>query len=399
MPDHSQVTSEECTKRSYERRPYPATDIGRLVDEGASLPPLKWMNAIGRPGCAAPHRILVAGCGTGVEAFVLRRRLPEAEIVAVDFSPRSIAVARRLQRTENPGRPITFAVANLTERSFAKDLGGAFDLITCHGVLSYIPKPSRVLRNLANCVRTDGALYLGVNGEAHPATRLRPWLASFGLAVDELRDEQRVRELLGLWDALNDDGGGELASMSASYLGGDVCGPHFNNWSVAQWRSEANRSGWELAGTDILPMALQLAMERGNERVLFPAGPGEAAAGLDAARPAGFHRMMLRRGRTGALDASGGARPSRLRWTGLYTVRFAKLDSARKNETAVFRCPTFQLRWSCELSREQATALRDLVATSGECGIQQRVWAKTDASRRLLWLWAVLGLVAVQNTV
>jgi hypothetical protein len=256
-----------------------------------------------------------------------------------------------------------------------------------------------VLKNLATCMRTDGALYLGVNGEAHPASRLRPWLASFGLAVDELRDEQRVRELLGLWDALNDDGGGELASMSGSYLGGDVCGPHFNNWSVAQWRLEANRSGWELAGTDILPMALQLAMERGNERVLFPSGPGEVAARLDAARPAGFHRMMLRRGRIGSLDASGVARPPRLRWTGLYTVRFTKIDSARKNETAVFRCPTFQLRWSGELSREQATALRDLVATSGAGGILQSVWARTDASRRLLWLWAALGVVAVQNTV
>ena len=399
MPDHSPVTSEERTKRSYERRPYPATDIGRLVDEGASLPPLKWMQTIGRPGCAAPQRILVAGCGTGVEAFVLRRRLPEAEIVAVDFSPRSIAVARRLQRTENCGRPIAFAVANLTERSFAQDLGGAFDLITCHGVLSYIPRPSRVLANLATCLRPDGALYLGVNGEAHPATRLRPWLASFGLAVDELRDERRVRELLGLWDALNDDGGGELASMSASYLGGDVCGPHFNNWSVAQWRSEANRSGWELAGTDVLPMALQLAMERGNQRVLFPAGPGEVAARLDAARPAGFHRMMLRRGRPGALDAAVGGRPRRLRLTGLYSVRFTKSDSEQKHETAVFRCPIFQLRWSCELTREQANALRAMVASGEDDGDQQRVWGRTDASRRLLWLWAALGVVAVPPTV
>jgi SAM-dependent methyltransferase len=396
MPDHLTVTSEERTKRSYERRPYPATDRGRLGDQGASLPPLKWMQAIGRPGRGAPQRVLIAGCGTGVEAFVMRRRLPTAEIVAVDFSPRSIAVARRLQRTENAGRPITFAVADLTEEAFAQGLGGAFDLITCHGVLSYIPRPERVLKNLAACTQRDGALYLGVNGEAHPATRLRPWLASLGLAVDELRDERRLRELLGLWDALNDDGGGELASMSATYLGGDVCGPHFNNWSVAQWRSKAHRGGWELAGTDVLPMALQLAMERANQSVLFPAGAGLVAARLDAARPAGFHRMMLRRGKAGALDVTGGATARSWGWTGLYAVRFAKSSVGKNNETAVFSCPTFHLRWSCEVTKAQANALRGLVAAGGDAPQGRHAWERDDASRRLLWLWTALGVVAVK---
>ena len=266
------MTSQERTKRNYERRPYPASakELAALIAKGGLLPPLKWMQAIGRPGLAAPQRVLVAGCGTGVEAFVLRRRLPHAEIVAVDFSPRSIAVARRLQLAAGAARPITFQVADLTAAGLARATGGNFDLITCHGVLSYIPEPGRVLKNLAACLRAGGALYLGVNGESHPATRLRPWLAGFGLAVDELRDERRLRELLALWDSLNDEGGGELATMSASYLGGDVCGPHFNNWPVARWRAEANRRGWEIAGTDVLPMALHLAMERENHRVLFP---------------------------------------------------------------------------------------------------------------------------------
>ncbi len=392
---HSRVTSEERTKRSYERRPYPTTNIEGLVDKGGALPPMKWMQAMGRPGRSAPQRVLVAGCGTGVEALVMRRRLPTAEIVAVDFSPRSIAWAQRLGRTAGGARPIIFRVADLSDRKLTDVIGGDFDLITCHGVLSYLPKPHVVLDNLASCLRSGGALYLGVNGEAHPATRLRPWLASFGLAVDELREERRLRELLGLWDALNDDGSGELATMSSSYLGGDVCGSHFNNWSLARWRSEANRGGWEVAGTDVLPLALHLVAERENDRVLYPAGVGEVAARLDQVRPAGFHRIMLRRAIAGALDVARtgeGARP--LHWTGLYSVRFSQ-SAARRTVKAVFNCSAFHVRFERELTADQGRALRALIAAGVAADGWTRQWNRTEAGRRMLWLWAGLGVVAV----
>lgn len=390
------MTSEQRTKLSYERHPYPSADLGRLIDQGGELPPVKWMNAIGRPGCALPRRVLVAGCGTGVEAFILRRRLPRAEIVAVDFSPRSIAVAKRFQRTVAEARAIKFRVADLTDANLGKQIGEDFDLITCHGVLSYIPGPKRVLKNLAKCVTPGGALYLGVNGEAHPATRLRPWLEGFGLAVDALRDERRLRELLALWDALNDDGSGELATMSASYLGGDVCGPHFNNWSLAQWRSEANECGWEVAGTDVLAMALQLAVERGNHRVLYPAGSGELAARLDQARPAGFHRFMLRRAKVGALDLRSGGRERRVCWSGLYSVR---LDDAAAERTtrAVFRCPSLRLRFEWTLTRRQAEALKALVAAEATPPGWAERWARSEADREMLWLWNGIGAVAVDR--
>ena len=152
------MTSEERTKKNYERRPYPRTEINLLVEKDTSLPASRWMQAIGRPGRAAPKRVLVAGCATGVEAFILRRRWPTAEIVAVDFSPRSIAVARKLQRTVVTGKPITFRVADLTDENLVRSVGGDYDLITCHGVLSYIPEPVRVLKNLAPALRADGAL-------------------------------------------------------------------------------------------------------------------------------------------------------------------------------------------------------------------------------------------------
>ena len=84
------MTPAEQTRRSYDRRPYPGAEPGIVAGKGGSLPSLKWIQAIGRPGRPKPERVLVAGCGTGAEAFVLRRQLPKAEIVAVDFSPRSM---------------------------------------------------------------------------------------------------------------------------------------------------------------------------------------------------------------------------------------------------------------------------------------------------------------------
>ncbi len=391
------VTAAEQTKRSYERRPYPGPDIGKLVGKGGSLPSLKWMQAIGRPDQPEPDRVLVAGCGTGVEAFVIRRRWPKAEIVAVDFSPRSIAVARRLQRSAGVVRPITFLVADLTDPELAVHTGGRFDLITCHGVLSYIPKPGKVLTHFAACLRPGGALYLGVNGESHPATRLRPWLERFGLDVVEMKDERRLRELLRLWDCLHDDGARDFATMSASYLAGDICGPHFNNWPMDRWRSEANRCGWEVAGVWLLPLALRLTIEHGNHSPLFPAGIGEVAERLDRARPAGFHKIVLRRAKPGELDVEFGKNSERrLRWTGLYSVRFVRLPGSGTS-TAVLRCPTFNLRLDWPLTAGQVETLRTLV-DSGVFPIGwQRHWIRSEASRRILWLWTGLGVVTISR--
>ncbi len=355
------------------------------------------MQAIGRPGRALPERVLVAGCGSGVEAVILRRRLPQAEIVAVDFSARSITVARRLERAAGSARPIRFLVADLTSPELARQTGGDFDLITCHGVLSYIPKPDQALRSLAACLRPDGALYLGVNGEASPAARLRPWLAGFGFALDELKNERRLRELLRLWDSLHDDELGELATMSVSYLASDVCGSHFKNWPLARWRAEANRGGWEVAGTDLLPTALLLTIARENYRPLFPLGNGEVAARLDQIRPVGFHRMMLRKAKAGELDLAFASKPGqRLRWTGFYSVRF-RPTASRRAVKALLNCPTFRLRFEWTLTPPQAAALRSLVASGVSSAGWMTTWRRSAVARRTLWLWCGLGVVAVES--
>jgi hypothetical protein len=212
-----------------------------------------------------------------------------------------------------------------------------------------------------------------------------------------MRNEPRLRELLGLWDSLHDDGSGELATMSATYLASDICGSHFNNWSLAHWRTEANRHGWEIAGTDILPMALRVTMERKDHRLLFPAGSGEMAARLDHARPAGFHRMMLRRADRGGLDLKfERATRQRLRWTGLYSARFIP-SPGHRTVSVVLTCALFHLRVEWALSLAQAEALLALTKTGLARKAGLRPWADTKKGRELLWLWSGLGAVAVDD--
>lgn len=392
-PRANSVTPAAQTRQTYERLPYPGTNPSMAAGKGGSLPSLKWMQALGRPDYSSPERVLVAGCGTGLEAFAIRRQLPKAEIVAVDFSPRSIAIARRLQRSAGAGKPIAFQVADLADSNLGKEIGGGFDLITCHGVLSYIPNPSKVLQNFAAVLRPGGALYLGVNGESHPATRLRPWLASFGLEVDVLREERRLRELLGVWDALHDDGLRELATMSASYLAGDVCGPHFNNWPLARWRAEARRGGWEIAGSWVLPLALHLMTAGERYLPLYPAGIGELAERLDQARPAGFHKLILRRTNSGrSNDSKNRVNEGRLLWTGLYSARFQKTPRSAAS-TVTLHSSILNLRLNWPLTPRQAAALRTLIATGTISPEWMNQWGRTDTARRTLWLWSALGIV------
>ena len=380
------MTPTERTRSSYDVRPYPQGDLKTLIKDGGSLPPLKWMQAIGRPGEMEPKRILVAGCGLGVEAFVLRRQLPEAEIVAVDFSPRSIEKANRLQQRAGKARPIRFSVADLTDPELPKMTGGEFDLITCHGVLSYIPEPERVLRNLARSLRSEGVLYLGVNGAAHPSARLRPWLEGFGLDVNEMRNEPRLRELLGLWDSLRTDGTGPLAGKSASYLAGDVCGPQFNNWPLSRWVREAASEGWETVGAWLLPLALRLTMEGDHQQQLYPSGVSEVAVRIDEARPAGFHRILLRR-------SSGKAAGSRrLRWTGLYAVR-VKNGESKSTKRVFLTSKTLGLSAEFQLKTTQIEPLRRLVGTKNMSEGWIQLFGRNDEARRLLWLWEGLGVV------
>lgn len=327
----------------------------------------------------------------------MRRELPDAEIVAIDFSPRSIAIARRVQRAARTHRPIEFVVADLNDPQLAAQTGSNFDFISCHGVLTYLPAPEQVLRNLADCLRSDGVLYLGVNGDTHPGERLRRWLNDQGYPTGELHDERQLRAWLQLWDRLVGDAGLQLAKKPATFLAGDICGPHFNNWSLARWRDTAARAGWRLAGAGGAPAQLRRTVEDAAHRPLYPSTLDDLAVHLDAPSPSSFHRLLLRRASTDAWtwDGTEPSVPCNVRWTGLYSLRLT--PAARRGQTAWarLRCQALLLQLDWPLSAKEAAAVRTLAHSRGRAIPWPAGWPRTEAACRTLWLWAGFGVITV----
>jgi SAM-dependent methyltransferase len=296
MPKPASLRSK--IRRSYDARPYPTADEGALTKRWWRIAPLKWINALWRPECGSlfPRRILVAGCGTGSEAFNLQRRIPHAQIVAVDFSLRSIAIARQLARRAPEMRGIRFVAGDLASPGLAAKVGGDFDFISCHGVLSYIPNPERVLRNLARCLAPDGALYLGVNGAQHVSVEMRTLLPTFGFDVEELRDGRRVREVLTLFDALlGNTGRNRLSKRPASYLAGDLFGPLIHNLPLVDWQRMGRDAGLHLRGSYHAWRALRPVIETDANRLLIPRSRAEVCELVETLDPTSFHRLLFTR--------------------------------------------------------------------------------------------------------
>lgn len=344
-------------RQSYEDHPYPGR--GRHF---SYPPPIEWLQALLWPGQPRPfERILVAGCGTGAEALALRRRYPRAEIVAFDFSPASIAIARASAQ-RGAGRPIHFLVADLDMPGLHRRVGRGFDFISCHGVLTYVASPRRALEGLARCLAAEGALYLGVNGAGHAGRRLRTALKSFGLDVTRFTDDRRTREVLSLCDAVV-AGAGRMAEQPAACLSADVFGSVSHDLSLSTWSRLARRAGLHLHGSSSTYRDVRTVVDAGHDGLLIPRSRGQVHELLDALHPSGFHRMVLAPGRPpnppwNRVDALRTWRPVA---TGLYRFRLPARTSP--STTVTFTSPEMNTRVQAELSGWQIELVRQADGT------------------------------------
>ncbi|HXQ81362.1 MAG TPA: class I SAM-dependent methyltransferase [Opitutaceae bacterium] len=282
-------------RQIYERRPYPFGNNKALKRRSWTLT-LEWIDAIGRVEARnrPPARVLLAGCGDGTEAFNLRRELPKAEIVAVDFSRRSIAVARRLQGRAREMRDIRFVAADLTDPRLPARVGGAFDLIICHGVLSYIPRVARVMKNFARCLKADGALYLGVNGSRHVSTRLRLALPDFGYDMNEFRESRRLRDVLKLCDSVvSSDGLPRVSGHGPQFLSSDVFGRLNQCLLQSGWALHGRRAGLSLRGNWSATRLVRRIAEADLHPLLIPRSRSQVCDFLERLSPSQFHRLLL----------------------------------------------------------------------------------------------------------
>jgi SAM-dependent methyltransferase len=273
----------------YQERPYPGSQSS-IRRTGRYLPPLEWISAISAKRGRFPKRILVAGCGTGLEALALCKRSPEAEIVGIDFSPRSIHEAVELQKRLLRRQSIRFFVGDLTNRRFMNSLGSDFDFISCHGVITYVPRPDRAVRNLARCLRSDGVLYLGVNGAAHFSRAWRRALPILGFDMRQLPSTRGLRRVLRLCDAVARF---KIAQMPANYLGSDLFGPLIHNLPVSKWIHICTDSGLHFAGDFSGYQNLRSVLNEGLLDALFARSRAQVHQFLATVAPCVFHRLIF----------------------------------------------------------------------------------------------------------
>jgi 2-polyprenyl-3-methyl-5-hydroxy-6-metoxy-1,4-benzoquinol methylase len=106
-------------------------------------------------------RILDAGCGTGVGTEYLVHLNPDAQITAIDFSSRALAVAKERCQRSGANR-VEFHHLSLYD---VEELPGEFDLINCVGVLHHLPDPHPGIQALASKLAPGGLMHIFVYAE------------------------------------------------------------------------------------------------------------------------------------------------------------------------------------------------------------------------------------------
>jgi SAM-dependent methyltransferase len=112
----------------------------------------------GRKPARQEIRILDAGCGSGVGTEYLAHLNPQAEVIGIDLSAGTLAVARERCQRSGADRA-TFQQLSLFD---VDQLSGEFDLINCVGVLHHTDDPIRGIQALASKLAPGGLLHIFV---------------------------------------------------------------------------------------------------------------------------------------------------------------------------------------------------------------------------------------------
>ncbi|MGH8545285.1 MAG: methyltransferase domain-containing protein, partial [Gammaproteobacteria bacterium] len=108
-------------------------------------------------------RVLDIGCGIGWTTFEIKRHFPDADVVGIDLSSESIAIARRLFDAEGA----RFEVADVTDSRWRP--GGAYDAIVLCDVYEHVPDSARPKfdRTLAGLLAETGVVILTFPSAQH----------------------------------------------------------------------------------------------------------------------------------------------------------------------------------------------------------------------------------------
>jgi len=159
----------------------------------------------------APKRILDLGCGTGAIAIALAKNFPDAEVVAIDASPDSLALAKENAALNGLEKRVSFVLSD-----WFQEVSGLFDCIVSNPpyltenewrtaqpeVKDFEPYSALVanqegLADLANILRrapaylTEGGLLIMETGIAHHAELLQLAKTIGYTDTKSLKDDQQ----------------------------------------------------------------------------------------------------------------------------------------------------------------------------------------------------------------
>ncbi|WP_101760392.1 methyltransferase domain-containing protein [Oceanicoccus sp. KOV_DT_Chl] len=151
----------KAVKEQYEELPFPrwktVTEYNQVSVKKFLKVHFPHVEIVGDVNVSKPS-ILIAGCGTGLQADLCEKRFNHSSITAIDLSASSLAYAVR-KAGEEGNRAIEFINYNILELS---KFNRQFDYVECFGVLHHVSDPDLGLQNLLSVVKPNGFLMLGL---------------------------------------------------------------------------------------------------------------------------------------------------------------------------------------------------------------------------------------------
>ena len=99
-------------------------------------------------------KVLEIGCGTGVATReIVGRPQFNGKIVATDLSEHLVKVAGELAAQEGMSDTLQFVAADCRNLDFPND---SFDVVIAHTLVSHVPGPLQVLKEMARLVKSNG---------------------------------------------------------------------------------------------------------------------------------------------------------------------------------------------------------------------------------------------------
>jgi SAM-dependent methyltransferase len=146
--------------RGYEALFKPWLKIAGASREYFARSRLKWLSYLLAEQKIAPRRVMDFGCGTGISLPLLLEILEADQVIGLDNSEESLAVAGETVKNER--------IQLDTPTGFLPQAD--LDLVFCNGVLHHIPVPGRaaVLDYIYRCLRPGGVFALWENNPWNP---------------------------------------------------------------------------------------------------------------------------------------------------------------------------------------------------------------------------------------